>query len=502
MNARATALLFLVAGLPLAARAGPPVLDLDRLSLEPGGEGSLVLQTGDGLRSGELRLTLAAHYQRDPLQYREGGRAVADLVGYRLGANLAAAYGLADFLETAIELPLVLSQDGDEIPGVGTVRRAAVGSPFLRGRFTLLREAGGAPLDLGASLGVSLPIGSDDALVRNPGVAIRPGVGVGRTFGSAVRAGLDASLTLREKSVLSPYSVDPGDDLGNELDLGLGASTLGEGLRGEIDLVGHLPLADVPASLELLGGARYPLAGRTLETFALAGPGLGWTPGTPRFRALAGLAWTPGAGPVPSPGAARPPAAANPALAPASARPAIGATPVEGVAALPSAPALPAAATAEKPPEAGPVGPGGPPEIAGPAAPTRPATVATTGAATAAPVETVAVDETILFGFASARLTRASREVLDGVAARLLAAPGLRVRIEGHADSTGPHAVNVRLSRVRAREARTYLVERGIAADRIETAGFGPDRPVSSNRTADGRRRNRRVEVIAAGGVR
>ncbi|MGH7527989.1 MAG: OmpA family protein, partial [Gemmatimonadales bacterium] len=60
---------------------------------------------------------------------------------------------------------------------------------------------------------------------------------------------------------------------------------------------------------------------------------------------------------------------------------------------------------------------------------------------------------------------------------------------------TGSASVNKRLSRARADAVRQYLIDRGVAAERLTAAGFGPSRPVASNKTAEGRAQNRRVEL-------
>ena len=72
---------------------------------------------------------------------------------------------------------------------------------------------------------------------------------------------------------------------------------------------------------------------------------------------------------------------------------------------------------------------------------------------------------------------------------------GMRIRIEGNTDSTGPHDYNVRLSRDRAQAVKDYLVsEYGFDPDRFVVEGNGPDKPVASNNTEEGRAQNRRTD--------
>lgn len=69
------------------------------------------------------------------------------------------------------------------------------------------------------------------------------------------------------------------------------------------------------------------------------------------------------------------------------------------------------------------------------------------------------------------------------------------IEIVGHTDSTGNHTYNVGLSQRRAQSVANYLAAQGVDASRLSTRGAGPDQPVASNATADGRAQNRRVEV-------
>lgn len=99
--------------------------------------------------------------------------------------------------------------------------------------------------------------------------------------------------------------------------------------------------------------------------------------------------------------------------------------------------------------------------------------------------------------FATARTTiaRPSRRLLDQVATVIRQHPEFRkIRIEGHTDDRGADEVNKALSQQRAQAVADYLIGRGIEPDRLEAVGFGEERPMASNRTASGRRKNRRVE--------
>lgn len=105
------------------------------------------------------------------------------------------------------------------------------------------------------------------------------------------------------------------------------------------------------------------------------------------------------------------------------------------------------------------------------------------------------------FDFDKARLTANAETILDTVVAALDEYPQITVEISGHTDSRGPEAYNQRLSEQRAASVRSYLVEHGIAADRLSSVGHGESRPVDSNDTDEGRENNRRVELRITGGI-
>ena len=92
---------------------------------------------------------------------------------------------------------------------------------------------------------------------------------------------------------------------------------------------------------------------------------------------------------------------------------------------------------------------------------------------------------------------RPDAAVILDEAARILTGThaGARVRIEGHADATGPDAYNQGLSERRANSVRSYLVSQGVEASGLTAVGYGESRPIASNDTREGRALNRRVEL-------
>ena len=81
------------------------------------------------------------------------------------------------------------------------------------------------------------------------------------------------------------------------------------------------------------------------------------------------------------------------------------------------------------------------------------------------------------------------------MAASLKAWPEVRVEVGGHTDSSGPAELNRNLSQQRAESVRQYLIDAGVAPGRITAVGYGEDRPIADNSTAEGRAANRRVEL-------
>ena len=92
-------------------------------------------------------------------------------------------------------------------------------------------------------------------------------------------------------------------------------------------------------------------------------------------------------------------------------------------------------------------------------------------------------------------LTRESYAVLDQVAASLVANPEIRIEIAGYTDSTGGKMMNLRLSMGRAGAVQHYLARKGVSPLRMRARGFGASGYIAPNSTAEGRAKNRRVEL-------
>ncbi|MCD4750241.1 MAG: OmpA family protein [Thermoanaerobaculales bacterium] len=106
----------------------------------------------------------------------------------------------------------------------------------------------------------------------------------------------------------------------------------------------------------------------------------------------------------------------------------------------------------------------------------------------------------ILFATNEAEIKTEAKIVIAKLAGILLVMPELNLRIEGHTDATGGDDWNQTLSERRASSVEAFLSGAGIDEDRIVSAGYGKDRPVADNSTAEGRKKNRRVEIIISEG--
>jgi outer membrane protein OmpA-like peptidoglycan-associated protein len=110
--------------------------------------------------------------------------------------------------------------------------------------------------------------------------------------------------------------------------------------------------------------------------------------------------------------------------------------------------------------------------------------------------ETRVVLTNILFPSGEYTLLPASNFDLDKVLSLLESNPEMRIRLEGHTDTIGQAEDNQILSQKRAEAVRDWLINQGISPERLEAKGFGATLPKASNETEEGRRENRRTEMV------
>jgi len=101
--------------------------------------------------------------------------------------------------------------------------------------------------------------------------------------------------------------------------------------------------------------------------------------------------------------------------------------------------------------------------------------------------------DNIEFDFGSNKLTAESKATLDQVAKILNSYPAEKININGYTDNIGSNAVNKKLSQARAAAVKEYLISKGVK-NISAVEGYGEDKPIASNSTAEGRQKNRRVE--------
>ena len=102
----------------------------------------------------------------------------------------------------------------------------------------------------------------------------------------------------------------------------------------------------------------------------------------------------------------------------------------------------------------------------------------------------------VVFKTGSAEISPESAEILEKAFNTLNQNSEIEVEIQGHTDDVGKHAFNMKLSQKRADAVKDYIVNKGIAASRITTVGFGPDKPIVPNTSPENKQRNRRIEFF------
>jgi OOP family OmpA-OmpF porin len=108
-------------------------------------------------------------------------------------------------------------------------------------------------------------------------------------------------------------------------------------------------------------------------------------------------------------------------------------------------------------------------------------------------LDRVLAGSTIEFETASDVITPAGLRILDSLVPLLSAAPAARIEIGGHTDARGADDANLALSQGRAEAVRRYLIDKGVAADRLTAVGYGETQPLTAGTTPAELRSNRRI---------
>ena len=451
-----------------------PGFDLERLDTNVG-RGTALVGSGELLVPGGFSINLLGHYQRRPLRLSDGVQQL-ELVGHRATGLLAASYGVLSWLEVSAQLPYVLWQQGADARSIGLAPLTAqgLGTPVVQARLGFLsQELRQEPVDLSADLGVGLPFGAGTALAGDPGPRFHLRLNLGANMGWW-RPSLEAGVLFRPAIQLASGTSTPKPGAASEVRLAAAASTTGQGLRGELNLRAVLTPAAGQSTIELLGGARFPLL-NGLDTFVLAGPGLGNAPGTPLFRVMAGVSFRQ----EPPPRIAFTEPIANRALQLTLNQPKARAEEnrvrptksYEFVKVTQASREAVASAKADAEKE--------------PLRPYQPR-----------PEERLVMRGELHFPEGSAKLPDVV-PLLDQMVLRLLQQPNGTVRIEGHSFAEGMNTENMTLSIKRAQAVRRYLIDQGVPGDRVKLRGLGAEVPVSTSPTTNAERQlNRRAEVL------
>ena len=100
-----------------------------------------------------------------------------------------------------------------------------------------------------------------------------------------------------------------------------------------------------------------------------------------------------------------------------------------------------------------------------------------------------------LFEFNSDKVAKDNYAGLNVVAKFLKDSPNVSVKVEGHTDNVGAKEYNQKLSERRAKSVADYIISKGVDSSRVTTQGFGFSKPIASNKTKEGRAKNRRTEL-------
>lgn len=498
LHRRVILALVLVCSLPTAARAG---FQIQRLELTPPGSWLTTVDSPWYSSTRYVAAGLALDYAHNPLVLNvvgaDGGVSSSTaVVSHQLTGRVEVAGAFLDRVLLSASLPVALYERGTPLAGVAPIGGPVVGDPRvgILVRLAQHAERDAVSLHLGAS--VWIPVGAEAQHAGDTSVRVLPRVVLAGLFLDQVRWAATVGYLLRSSANIGPEQGEPGNLAGQELQIGGALAwtnrdrtfTVGPELQFASTTSRNDAFGARSTALEALLGA-HVLVARTVMVGAAAGVGFLAQPGTPDARGLLTIAYAP-VREQPRATVAEPAPAPAPVVVPVVTPPAPPAPPVESAPPIAEAPAPPPPdRDQDSVPDASdacPDQPGAPD-----AQPAR------NGCPGAVVVRACALDIAHPVYFATDRdiILRASDDVLEAVANALRLAPQIKhVSVEGHTDSMGGRAHNLDLSARRARSVVDWLVAHGVEGARLESRGFGPDRPIAENRSAAGREKNRRVD--------
>ncbi|MCU1277061.1 MAG: outer membrane protein [bacterium] len=497
---------------------------------------------------------LTLDYSHDPLKFymtdSSGTTSTNEVVRHQLVAHIDAAVSFLDRFSIAASMPIVLLERGTAELGIGPIGGGAAGDPRIGGMVRLWHRPLEDALSVNLGFDLWIPIGAASNHAGDTSVRLLPKV---------VLAGLTHRILwsflfgfqYRPDATVGMLPAGSGNTVGSELKFGAAVAyadlprrfSVGPELVASTVATGAFSFQRNTSSLELLVGGHYNVIGQ-IDTGLALGVGLLTEPGTPDFRLIVRIAYSPmrpdrkappvveQAPPSPPPQAEPPPPPPAPPpdrdhdgvldsddecpdLAagphPSATRRGCPDTDKDGDGVFDSADQCPDVAAGLHP---------DPARLGCPlpdrdndtvpdsddACPDKPGAPSPDPKKNGCPglVEIkngqMVIMKPVFFATDKDVILPRSFPVLQAVADALTAQPEIkRVSIEGHTDNRGKPEHNLELSQRRAQSVMQFLVEHGLAPERLEAHGFGHEQPIDSNRTNAGRAANRRVEFRIVG---
>ncbi|MBW2459442.1 MAG: OmpA family protein [Deltaproteobacteria bacterium] len=439
-------------------------------------EGSGVRPTADPWEFG-----LFANYAYNPLVVvNQDGEIVDQFVSGRLGFDVLASVTLWEPFAIGLDLPFFIAQTGDEDPSFG-----GLGDLRIVPKFRILDDRELFGLGVIAELRVPTHVGDFSGGARN--VVFVPRLVADHRFGSTgFRLGANAGAALREKTEFENVNA-----LSEFVYAGAASYRIG-GWDGMVaigaEVNGGVGLTSVDLEELPLEGILFAKINPTNEWEISFGPAMGIVPGygIPTFRAFAGVRYTPtnndrdGDG-IPD----------DEDKCPDTPEDRDGVEDADGC------------------PEHDEVGDDdqdGIPNLDD-QCPDQKETINgiqdEDGCPDGGPAKVIRKDNKLLilenveFATGSAIIRTKSYSILNQIALVLKANPDIKkLRVEGHTDSRGPREMNIVLSKARANSVRVFLIRGGIDSRRLESEGYGPDRPLVKEVDEPSLQKNRRVEFV------
>jgi len=475
----------LVAGLsvlfaPTHARAQDAELDVERFKPAVTHDGFIQTE-GSAVRPEDDRWELGANlnYALNPLVIADsGGSLRSSVVGGRLGLDLIGSVTVVGPFAIGLDVPVFFVQTGDADPDF-----AGIGDLRLVPKIRILDDRDVIGLALLAELRLPTHVGDFSGGARN--VVFAPKLAVDHRFvPSGFRLGGNFGATIREGTTFA--NVEGASELSYAAALGYRFG----GWEGPVELggeaVGGIGLAESDKEELPLEGLLYVKIYPDEEWEISMGPGIGMIPGygIPTFRAFAGIRYRPTSHDRDGDGIPD-----DEDQCPDEAEDRDGDRDLDGC----------PEEDADDDQDGVPNGEDDCPD----AKETINGVDDDDGCPDSGDPRVVYEDgkfqilDSVHFETGSAEIKPESYGLLDQVALTMKANPDVkRIRIEGHTDSTGSRELNMRLSQQRAESVRRYLVNKGVAGNRLRAKGFGPDQPLESGDSDSDMAENRRVEFV------